>query len=118
MNNCKIIVKDYFEIEPQNTSHNIGAKTVLLSKEETSSHITQIAVTKLSENEQVEFHIHNTMDEHYLFMEGEGVLCVANDKINCRRGVYVLVPSKTPHSMTALSDLTFLTLGIAVDVDA
>ena len=54
------------------------------------------------------------MDEHYLFISGKGVMCVDNEDIECKEGVFVLVPAKSPHSLEAISDLKFIAIGVAL----
>lgn len=39
--------KEFSDILPVSTSHHVGLKTVLLSSQETSSSLTQIAITEL-----------------------------------------------------------------------
>lgn len=114
MPNPRFIKRNLSEILPIPTAHQIGMKTVLLSNVETISNITQIAITELRQGEEVESHVHPTMDEHYLFVSGEGVMCVDEEKIDCRQGVFLLVPAKSVHSMCAMTDMKFITIGIAL----
>ena len=114
MLNPKVIIKNIFDIHSVPTSHNIGLKTVLLSDCESNSNITQIAVTSFRIGEQVESHVHKTMDEHYLFIEGKARLEIDGEIIGCSKGSYVLVPAGCFHRLLAETDLKFISIGIAL----
>lgn len=51
-----IIQKEFSDILPVSTSHHVGLKTVLLSSQETSSSLTQIAITELHKGDFVDTH--------------------------------------------------------------
>lgn len=114
MPNPRFIKRNLSEIFPTPTAHNIGLKSVLLSNVETISNITQIAITELRRGEEVEPHEHLTMDEHYLFISGEGVMYVDNEEIECKKGVFLLIPATSVHSIRAITDMKFLTIGVAL----
>lgn len=109
------IIKDIDTITAVPTAHHIGVKQVLLSCSDTTSAVTQIARTQLLQGEQVEEHVHKTMDEHYLFQDGVGVMTVDGISYECRSGIYFLVPAGCSHSLRAVQNMTFFTLGIAYD---
>lgn len=114
MADSRVKIKNLSETRTVSTSHGIGLKKVLLSNEETISNLTQIAVTVLRKGEQVKTHVHETMDEHYLFWEGEGRFVIGNRKIRCKPGVFLLVPAGVSHSMIAETDMKFITIGVAL----
>ena len=60
-----MMLKHLNDIEPVATSHGVGQKRVLLSKAETETGLTQIAVTRLKAGEVAEEHIHETMEEEF-----------------------------------------------------
>ncbi len=68
-----IIQKEFSDILPVSTSHHVGLKTVLLSSQETSSSLTQIAITELHKGDFVDTHVHPTMDEHYFLWKEKGL---------------------------------------------
>lgn len=111
----KPIIKDINTITAVPTAHNIGLKQVLLTSGETTSAVTQIACSQLRQGEQVDEHFHKTMDEHYLFEEGVGVMTIDGISYDCKSGTYILVPAGCPHSLKSLLDMKFLTIGIAYD---
>ena len=114
MRNPRLVRKLLTEISSVPTAHLIGQKIVLLNNLETSSNITQIAMTELQKGESVEQHIHPTMDEHYLFLSGEGVMIVDGEEMECKEGVFLLIPATCKHGMSALSNMKFLTIGVAL----
>lgn len=115
MPNRDAIIRLLSETQPQPTAHQIGLKQVLLANDETPSSITQISVTTLREGEQVEEHVHKTMDEHYLFLSGEGCFVLNGEEIECKEGLFLLVPAGTPHCMRAVTELKCITIGVAFD---
>lgn len=110
-----MILKLLSEIQPQFTSHHIGVKQVLLSNDETPSNITQIAITTLRAGECVDLHIHKTMDEHYLFLSGNGRFNLGDRMIECKEGVFLMIPAGCLHGMEAIDKLNFITIGVALD---
>lgn len=48
------------------TSHGAGIKKVLCANDEASSNITQIAISHLKAGEQVEVHVHETIEKHFV----------------------------------------------------
>lgn len=115
MHNRKTIIRLLSKVPYQQTSHHIGMKKVLLSDTDTPSHITQISVITLQKGEQVEKHVHQTMDEHYLFLSGEGYFMIGGETISVEDGLFILVPAGSCHSMEATGKLTFVTVGVAMD---
>ncbi len=109
-----MVVRNLSEIPYIPTSHDIGIKQVLLANEETESNITQIARNVLTEGSMVESHVHPSMDEHFIFLEGEGKIVIGEKSINCRPGLFVLVPATVPHSIQAYTELKFITLSVAL----
>lgn len=109
-----IIQKEFSDILPVSNSHHIGLKTVLLSSQGTSSSLTQIVITELHKGDFVDTHVHPTMDEHYYFMEGEGLMMIASEKYICKAGTYLLVPSAYRHCLQACSVMKFITIGVAL----
>ncbi len=108
-----IIIKQIDKIRPVNTSHNIGSKKILVSKKEIESAITQIAITQIDQSNIVENHVHETMDEHYIFRSGVCDMIVDNKKYKCTTGTYILVPAGAFHSLYAITNIEIITIGVA-----
>ncbi len=95
------------------TSHGTGEKRVLLANEETETSVTQIAITHLKKGEQVESHIHPTMEEYFYFMKGEVKLTADGDVCLCRAGDFIQVPAGVAHALEVLEDTEVMTMGCA-----
>lgn len=102
------------EIPPVTTSHGCGEKHVLLSRKDTQTAITQIAITAMRKGEDSGMHRHPTMEESFLIRKGtlrisfeEGcIVAVADD--------FVTIPADTPHRVEAVTDVEMLTIGCAL----
>lgn len=97
------------------TSHGIGIKKVLLRDGDTDSAVTQIAVTALKAGDAVEEHVHHTMDEHYFMLAGNAEVFVGGIRYELDEGTYLWVSKGESHAMRALTDMKFITIGIAYD---
>lgn len=93
------------------TSHGVGEKRVLLSNEETTTDITQIAETCLKKGEKVQMHVHPTMEEYFLFMKGEAVVSIEDETHICRTGDFLKIEAGVSHSLSALTDVKVVTVG-------
>lgn len=109
------ILKNISDIKGVSTAHGIGIKQVLLSGGDTDSAVTQIAITALRADEEVEEHVHPTMDEHYIILKGKGEMFFNENWHNCHEDDYLLITKGDKHAMKAKSNMKFITIGIAYD---
>lgn len=114
MENNRVIYRDYNTLESVPTSHKIGKKKVLLSNSETISNITQLALNKLFANDTVEKHLHPTMDEHFIVISGEGIMQINNENYDFKQGKFILVPAGSYHNLSAITDIEFITISVAI----
>ena len=96
------------------TSHGAGIKKVLCSNDEASSNITQIAVSRLKAGEQVEVHVHETMEEHFIIEEGTLEFMIDDKVMMVNSGTYVMIPAGTKHGIKAITDCKMITVGCSV----
>ena len=96
------------------TTHGIGEKRVLLNSQETSTPLTQIAVTRLKAGEMAKEHLHPTMEEFFLFQKGDAIMTVGEEQITCSSGDFISIPANTPHALKAITDIEIITIGCAV----
>lgn len=108
------IIKNINTINDVATSHGAGIKKVLCSNDEASSNITQIAVSRLKAEEQVEMHVHETMEEHFIIEEGTIEFVIDDKLITVTGGTFVMVPAGTKHGIKAVTDCKMITIGCAV----
>ena len=101
------------KVDTELTSHGSGLKKVLVSNSDTTSAITQIAITELMEN--IDEHLHRTMDEHFIFLAGECFVHVDNVKYHCIENSYLYIPAMRIHSIQILKRVKLLTIGVALD---
>ncbi len=102
------------DISPIPTSHDCGEKKVLFLGKDFGSHITQIAVTALSEEETVPEHAHPTMEEFFLVRKGQLRISVGDEVYTCSTDDFVYVPAAVRHSIKALTSSEILTIGCAI----
>lgn len=106
------VIKDLTDVNEVPTSHNAGLKRVLLSKGETRSKITQIAVTTLKAGEVAEEHNHLDMEEFFLFYEGQGRMRIDGREVEVGPGRFIGIPAGVAHEVQAVTDLRFQTIGV------
>ena len=96
------------------TTHGVGEKRVLLNSQETSTPLTQIAVTRLKAGEAAEEHLHPTMEEFFLFQKGDASMTVGKEQITCSSGDFISIPANTLHSLKTITDIEIITIGCAI----
>ena len=109
-----MVVRNLSEIPYIPTSHKIGTKQVILSNTETGSNVTQIARNILTKGSIVESHVHPSMDEHFLFLEGNGEMTIGEKHIKCIPDMFILVPATVSHTLKANTQLKFITFSVAL----
>ena len=110
----KFKLKNINTINQFATSHGAGIKKVLCTNNETSSNITQIAVSRLKAGEQVEVDVHETMEEHFIIEESSLEFMIDNKVMTVDAGSYVMIHAETKHSIKAVTDCKMITVGCAV----
>lgn len=108
------IKKNIKELPIITTTHGVGEKRVLLNSQETSTPLTQIAVTRLKAGEAAEEHLHPTMEEFFLFQKGDAIMTVGEEQITCSSGDFISIPANTLHVLKAITDIEIITIGCAV----
>jgi len=106
--------KNIKELPIITTTHGVGQKWVLLNSQETSTPLTQIAVTRLKAGEEAAEHLHPTMEEFFLFQKGDAIMTVGKKQIMCSSGDFISIPANTLHSLKAITDIEIITIGCAI----
>ena len=106
--------KKIIDIIPISTTHGIGEKRVLLNSQETSTPLTQIAVTRLKAGEAATEHPNPTMEEFFLLQKGDASMTVGKEQITCSSGDFISIPANTLHSLKAITDIEIITIGCAI----
>lgn len=110
-----VIIRHLSDIAPVSTMHGNGAKRVLVSNNETETLITQVAMTELKAGENVEPHFHPTMEEFFIFLNGECTAVIDGKEELCKEGTFLKVPARTIHSLQPSTDIRMITIGIATE---
>lgn len=108
----------FSQLNPLNfisTSHTIGEKFLFFNNDELESSITQIAIGKLNAQEIVPFHIHESMEEVFFILSGEGIFIIGDKHFNICKNCCIRVPSGFSHSIKAETDLQFYYFGVATN---
>lgn len=108
-------IKQLSAIIPQMTNHYVGLKRVLISKKETKSNITQIALTILRAGEETDRHCHLSMEEFFFFHSGRLELTVDSETRIYGQGDFIMVECGEMHQLKAIEDTELLTIGCAVN---
>lgn len=106
--------KSLNDILPIVTSHAVGQKRVLLSKDEAGCGLTQIAVTDLSAGEIAIAHIHPDMQEGFYVLEGELDVTLNDAVTHCHKDDFVYVEYGTAHELHAITDVRVMTIGCEI----
>lgn len=107
-----VLLRHILEIIPVPTSHGIGEKRVIATQVDTGKPITQIARTRLKVGEEVEAHVHQTMDEHFFILNGECEIITDNIRHHCKADDYLYIPANCSHSIYVVTDTIMITIGI------
>lgn len=108
----EVLLRHIAKIAPVSTSHGVGEKRVIATREDVGNTVTQIARTRLKANEKVEAHVHLTMDEHFFFLEGECEVAVDGVVRRCLAEDYLFVPAGHKHAISVKKDTIMITIGL------
>ena len=107
-----MLLRHIAEIAPVSTSHGVGEKRVVATREEVGNTVTQIARTRLKAGEEVEAHVHPTMDEHFFFLEGECEVVIDGEVHRCLGDDYLFIPAGHGHAISVKRDTKMITIGL------
>ena len=107
--------KSIKDIESVLSSHGCGQKKVLLSKEETATNLTQLAVIYLKAGEEGKPHVHWGIEEGFFVLKGELALQMGNDTVRMIAGDYMHIQMAVLHNLRAITDVELLTIGCKVN---
>ena len=108
----EVLLRHIVDIAPVSTSHGVGEKRVVATREEVGNTVTQIARTRLKAGEEVEAHVHPTMDEHFFFLEGECEVEIGRKVRSCKAEDYLFIPSGSKHSIKVEKETIMITIGL------
>lgn len=106
------LLKHIAEIAPVSTSHGVGEKRVVATRDDVGNTVTQIARTRLKAGEKVEAHAHPTMDEHFFFLGGECEVIIDGVVRSCKAEDYLFIPAGNQHAFSVKMDTVMITIGL------
>ena len=110
------IIRQLAELAPQHTAHNVGQKFVFLKGNETATAVTQVAYGTMEPHEEVELHLHPTMEEYFYFTAGTATYTIGGQSYTCTPGTFIRIPANTPHALSTMdSPSAFFYFGVAVE---
>lgn len=74
----------------------------------------QAAYGKMQAGEEIETHVHKTMEEFYFFNKGIAVFTINEIEFLCEQGTFVKIPANTEHKMKVIQNIEFIYWGVAV----
>ncbi|NQZ43234.1 MAG: cupin domain-containing protein [Flavobacteriaceae bacterium] len=88
-----------------------------MNNADTDSQLTQFAHGCFAPGEVCERHAHETMDELFFFIKGNGVYKIDNEDVQLKPNTFLRIPAKSPHELinTGEVDLEFVYFGVALD---
>jgi len=97
-------------------TRNGGLKKVLIRHEDVSSHLMFLNEVYVAPGERIELHEHQDMEEVFYFLEGEGLMQMAEDVEPVLPGDRVIVPNKMAHAIENTGDtrMKFICFGVKV----
>jgi quercetin dioxygenase-like cupin family protein len=99
--------KDLDSLDWINAKHSGILKKVCFIGEEFKSNITQVAYTELKQGNEVNAHIHTSMEEIFFLIEGICEFKIEGDLIFAKKQSIIRIPVHKEHSLHAISDCKF-----------
>ncbi len=104
-------------LEREPTAHAQGYKRVFLRNSDTPTKITQVAYGEFGRAHYCELHAHQTMEECFFFLKGEGIYTVGDQSIRLHPGVFVRIPAGVLHRLETNGEepLEYVYFGVATE---
>ncbi|MEJ7914091.1 MAG: cupin domain-containing protein, partial [Chitinophagaceae bacterium] len=90
------------EIEFESSAHGAGVKKVFINSLDTATKLTQFAYGKLLAGENVEEHMHPSMEEFFYILKGDGVYVIDHSLVKVSPGVIVQIPAGITHALSTV----------------
>lgn len=110
----KEIIRVLSDVCWENTSHIGVSKKVFFSRNDLESNITQIAFSELKKGNMVSSHIHKTMEEIFIMIEGKCEFHIDSNTFLAKENSIIRIPSNVQHSLKAVSDCKFYYFGVSI----
>nr|BBH92656.1 hypothetical protein KTA_08550 [Thermogemmatispora argillosa] len=104
------------ETVPREPTRHGALKRVLLRREEALSALCFVNEVEVAPGETIHSHAHESMQEVFYLLEGEGLMKLGEQSLTVREGDCLLVPPLLPHEITNAGPLPlrFLCFGVEI----
>ena len=96
-------------------NHDSGTKKVLFNWQDVDTPCRQISIASFHAGDVCEEHRHETLDEHFYWLKGQGCFVIDGETIPFSAGDYIYVPAKSNHSIFISADSQCVCIGVALD---
>lgn len=105
------------DLEDELNAHLQGFKKVFVRNQDSKSDLTQFAYGFLSQNQESGSHIHQTMEEYFFFLKGNGQFEIDGQIYDINPLTFVKIPHGVSHNLLNANQqlLEFVYFGIALD---
>jgi quercetin dioxygenase-like cupin family protein len=102
------------EIEFTESSHACKLKKVIFRDSEMMSSVTQVAYAELLEGEIIEEHLHDSMEEVFLVLDGNCEFCLDGIPQVLVKDSVVKIAPKIKHKLKALTETKLYYFGVSI----
>ena len=101
------------EIEFTKSSHPGQLKKVIFTGSEMTSAVTQVAYAELLAGEIVEEHLHDSMEEVFLVLDGNCEFCLDGVPQVLNKDSVIKIASKIKHKLRAITETKLYYFGVS-----
>jgi quercetin dioxygenase-like cupin family protein len=105
--------KNILEIEFTKSSHHGKLKKVIFIGSEMTSAVTQVAYVELLAGEIIEEHLHDSMEEVFLVLDGNCEFCLDGVSQRLIKGSVIKIAPKIKHKLKALTETKLYYFGVS-----
>ncbi len=105
--------KNISEIEFTKSSHPGQLKKVIFTGSEMTSSVTQVAYAELLAGEIIDEHLHESMEEFFLILDGQCEFCLNGVSHILFKDSVIKIAPKIKHKLQALTDTKFYYFGVS-----
>lgn len=108
-----MVSKNISEIEFTNSSHPGQLKKVIFLGSEMISSVTQVAYAELLAGEIIEEHLHESMEEIFLVLDGDCEFCLNGVHQILKKDSVIKIAPKINHKLKAVTDTKLYYFGVS-----
>jgi quercetin dioxygenase-like cupin family protein len=112
-NSCFLDSINISEIEFTKSAHHEKLKKVIFKGSEMTSAVTQVAYVELLAGEIIEEHLHDSMEEVFLVLDGNCEFCLDEVSQVLIKGSVIKIAPKIKHKLKALTETKLYYFGVS-----